>query len=98
MMPPLICLHNGRKFRPGPNKAHVAFHNVIELRKFIKAERAENFSDFGNARIIRGYAQGSRVYFERSEFIHHKYFFKTSHPFLREENRPFPLKRARDCD
>lgn len=41
-----------RPFRSGTDEAHVAVEDVEDLRQFVQASGADEFADFGNARVV----------------------------------------------
>lgn len=52
-----------RPFWAGPDEAHVAVEDVEDLRQFVQAGGADEFTDFGNARVVFGGQLGTGVFF-----------------------------------
>lgn len=50
-------------FRSGTDKAHVAVENVEDLRQFVQAGSADEFTDFGNARVVVCCQLGTGIFF-----------------------------------
>lgn len=62
-----------RPFRAGTDEAHVAVEDVEDLRQFVQASGADEFADFGNARVVFRRQLGTGIFFcidpHRTEFI-----------------------------
>lgn len=52
-----------RPFWAGPDEAHVAVEDVEDLRQFVQASGANEFADFGNARVVFCRQLRARVFF-----------------------------------
>lgn len=52
-----------RPFRSGTDEAHVAVEDVEDLRQFVQAGGADEFADFGNARIVFRRQLGTGIFF-----------------------------------
>lgn len=52
-----------RPFRAGTDEAHVAVEDVEDLRQFVQAGGADEFADFGNARVVFRRQLGTRIFF-----------------------------------
>lgn len=50
-------------FWAGPDEAHVAVEDVEDLRQFVQAGGADEFADFGNARVVFCRQLRARVFF-----------------------------------
>lgn len=50
-------------FWAGPDEAHVAVEDVEDLRQFVQASGANEFADFGNARVVFCRQLRARVFF-----------------------------------
>lgn len=52
-----------RPFRSRTDEAHVAVEDVEDLRQFVEPGGADEFSDFGNARVVFGGQLGTGIFF-----------------------------------
>ena len=52
-----------RPFWSRPDEAHVTVENVEDLRQFVEPGGADEFADFGNARVVFGGQLGTGVFF-----------------------------------
>lgn len=52
-----------RPFWAGPDEAHVAVEDVEDLRQFVQASGADEFADFGNARVVFCRQLGTGIFF-----------------------------------
>lgn len=52
-----------RPFWAGPDEAHVAVEDVEDLRQFVQAGGADEFADFGNARVVFRRQLGTGIFF-----------------------------------
>ncbi len=88
--------------RPGSNQAHFALEHIEELREFVQAGFADEFSDFRNARIIfelkhmtlhlvlcqQIFFAGIRIAVHGTEFINFKRSAVSANSGLRVNRRP----------
>lgn len=79
-----------RPFRSGTDEAHVAVEDIEDLRQFVQASGADEFTDFGNARIVFRRQLGTGIFFRidahGTEFIDFIFLAKAAHTDLTVEN------------
>lgn len=81
-----------RPFWSRADEAHVAVEDIENLRQFVEPGGADEFADFGNARVVFGGQLGTGVFFgidaHRTEFINLIFFAKASDADLAIEDGP----------
>lgn len=79
-----------RPFRSRADEAHVAVEDVEDLRQFVEPGGADEFADFGNARVVFGGQLGTGVFFSidahGTEFINLIFFAKAADADLAVED------------
>lgn len=80
-----------RPFRSGTDEAHVAVEDVENLRQFVQAGGADEFTDFGNARVVFCRQLGTGIFFcidaHGTEFIDFIFPAEAADTDLTIENR-----------
>lgn len=79
-----------RPFWAGPDEAHVSVEDVEDLRQFVQAGGADEFADFGNARVVFRRQLGTGIFFRidahGTEFVDLIFLAKASDADLTVEN------------
>lgn len=79
-----------RPFGSRADEAHVAVEDVEDLRQFVEPGGADEFADFGNARVVFGGQLGTGIFFSidahGTEFINLIFFAKAADADLAVED------------
>lgn len=80
-----------RPFWSGTDEAHVAVEDIENLRQFVEPGGADEFTDFGNARVVFGGQLGTGIFFgidaHGTEFINLIFLAKAADADLAVEDR-----------
>ena len=81
-----------RPFWSGTDEAHVAVEDIENLRQFVEPGGADEFADFGNARVVFGGQLGTGIFFgidaHGTEFINLIFLAKAADADLAVEDGP----------
>lgn len=91
-----------RPFRAGTDEAHVAVEDVEDLRQFVQAGGTDEFTDFGNARVVLRRQLGTGIFFRidahGTEFVDLIFLAKAADADLAVEDGTAVAELDSQCD